>query len=70
MEGSGHVTCFGDKSREARLRQSGRAQRRHSEYMSRMMLRLEPCRFLGSVHQSPKQQTVKDDLCLMRTLWL
>lgn len=34
------------------------------------MLRVELCRFPRSIHHSPKQQTVKDDLCLMRTLWL
>lgn len=65
-----HITCFGDKSREAKLRQSGRVQRRDSEYISRMMVRMELYRFPWSIHHSPKQQTVKDDLCLMRTLWL
>ena len=35
------VRCFGDKSREARLRNLGHVQRRDSECIGKRMLRLE-----------------------------
>lgn len=41
IRGTGHVRCFGDKVRGARLRWFGHVQRRDSEYIGRRMLRLE-----------------------------
>lgn len=41
IRGTEPVTCFGDETREARLRWFGRVQRRCSEYISGRTLRLE-----------------------------
>ena len=41
IRGTVHVTCFGEKVRETRLRWFGHVQRRDSKYICRRLMRLE-----------------------------